>query len=142
MKEKLEAHAISSNRLSEEEIWDKIGRPLHRSVHQSAIGFIQRCRKLALTPDELSEKIDNYECVSRVEQQFLNLAQPLYAAYLAHLQSSEVAAEDFDGLLQKAAELVSAGKTDFRRKSGPGDLKRIRFVMIDEYQDFSNFSIG
>ena len=137
LKEKLAAHAISCNRLSEEEIWDKIkDRSIDRFT-KAAMGFIQNCRKLALTPDELSEKIDNHECVSGVEAQFLNLAQPLYVAYLEHLQSSEVAAEDFDGLLQNAAELVSAAKTDFRRKSGDGDLKQIRFVMIDEYQDFS-----
>ncbi len=137
LKEKLEAHAISCNRLSEEEIWDKIeDRSIDRFT-KAAIGFIQRCRKLALIPDKLSEKIDNYQCVSEVEAQFLSLMQPLYAAYLEHLQSLEAEAEDFDGLLQKAAELVFAGKTDFRRKSGNGDLKQIRFVMIDEYQDFS-----
>ena len=39
--------------------------------------------------------------------------------------------------MQKAAEIVAAGKTVFRRKSGSGDLKRIRYVLIDEYQDFS-----
>ena len=137
LKEKLEAHAISCNRLSEAEMWNKI-KP--RSIDRFttiAMGFIQRCRKLALTPDQLSEKVSNHECISGVEERFLNLATPLYAAYLQQLQSTEEGAEDFDGLLQKAAERVAAGKTDFRRKSGNGDLKHIRFVMIDEYQDFS-----
>lgn len=46
--------------------------------------------------------------------------------------------DDFDGLIQKAAEVVASGQTVFRRKSGTGDLKRIRYVMIDEYQDFSD----
>ena len=41
------------------------------------------------------------------------------------------------GCCRKRAERVAAGKTDFDRKSGSGDLKRMRFVMIDEYQDFS-----
>ena len=39
--------------------------------------------------------------------------------------------------MQKAAERVAAGKTVFRRGSDSGDLKRIRYVFIDEYQDFS-----
>ena len=137
LKEILEAHEIPCDRLSEEEIWDKI-KP--RSIDRFTtivMGFIQRCRKLALTPDELSEQISNHACVSKIEEQFLNLAQPLYAAYLEQLQSSEEEAEDFDGLLQKATEFVTGGKTDFKRKSGTGDLKRIQFVMIDEYQDFS-----
>ena len=137
LKDELEAHEIPCNRLSEEQIWNKI-KP--RSIDRFttiAMGFIQRCRKLALSPDQLSEKVSNHECISGVEERFLNLATPLYAAYLQQLQSTEEGAEDFDGLLQKAAERVAAGKTDFRRKSGDGDLKHIRFVMIDEYQDFS-----
>ena len=137
MKETLEAHTIPCNRLSEEEIWEKIQDDCIDRFTTIVKGFIQRCRKLALTPDELSVKIRNHECVSGVESPFLDLAQPLYAAYLEQLHSSEEEADDFDGLLQQAAERVATGKTDFDRKSGAGDLKRIRFVMIDEYQDFS-----
>ena len=137
LKETLEAHTIQCNRLSEEEIWNQIeSRSIDRFT-QIVTGFIQRCRKLALTPEQLSEKVNTYNCVSVVEEQFLNLVQPLYAAYLQQLQSIDEGAEDFDGLLQKAGALVSDGNTDFKRKSGNGDLKRIRFVMIDEYQDFS-----
>ena len=137
LKETLEAHAIPCNRLSEEEIWNQIEPRSIDRFTTIVMGFIQRCRKLALTPDQLSEKISNHECVSEAEAQFLNLAQPLYAAYLERLRSSEEETEDFDGLLQKAAEHVAAGNTNFQRKSGAGDLKRMRFVMIDEYQDFS-----
>ena len=137
LKETLEAHTIPCNRLSEEEIWDKIKPESIDRFTTIVKGFIQRCRKLALTPDGLSIKIRNHECVSGVEAPFLDLAQPLYAAYLEQLHSSEEEADDFDGLLQQAAERVATGKTDFDRKSGAGDLKRIRFVMIDEYQDFS-----
>ena len=138
LKKRLEDCEIPCNRLSEEEIWHRIkDRAIYRFTIVT-VEFIKRCRKLALTPDQLSQKISNHECVSRVEEQFLNLAQPLYAAYLEQLQSSEEETEDFDGLLQKATELVSAGKTNFQRKSGSGDLKQIRFVMIDEYQDFSD----
>ena len=137
LKEILEAHAIQCNRLSEEEIWNQIeSRSIDRFT-RIVMGFIQRCRKLALSPEQLAEKVRNHKCVSAVEEQFLNLVQPLYAGYLQQLQSTEEEAEDFDGLLQKAGELVSAGETDFQRKSGGGNLKRIRFVMIDEYQDFS-----
>ena len=137
LKETLEAYGISCNRLNEEEIWNKIKPDSINRFTRIVKGFIQHCRKLALTPDQLSVKISNHECVSEAEVQFLNLAQPFYEAYLARLHASEEEAEDFDGLLQKAADLVAAGKTDFKRSSGEGDLKRMRFVMIDEYQDFS-----
>ena len=137
LKETLEDHGIQCNRLSEEQIWDKIKPRSIDRLTTVVTDFIQHCRKLALTPDELSEQISNHECVSEVEEQVLNLVQPLYTNYLKQLQSSEAEAEDFDGLLQKAVERVAAGKTDFKRRSGNGDLKQIRFVMIDEYQDFS-----
>ena len=65
----------------------------------------------------------------------MNLAQVFYKSYLERLQAT--GEEDFGGVMQKAAEIVAAGKTVFRRKSGSGDLKRIRYVLIDEYQDFS-----
>ncbi|MEW6496812.1 MAG: UvrD-helicase domain-containing protein [Cyanobacteriota bacterium] len=39
--------------------------------------------------------------------------------------------------MQRAVEIIASGQTVFRRKSGSGDLKRLRYVFIDEYQDFS-----
>ena len=137
LKETLESQGIRCNRLSEEDIWEKIQDDCIDRFTTIVKGFIQRCRKLALTPDELADKIRNHECVSEVEAPFLDLAQPLYAAYLEQLHSSEEEVDDFDGLLQQAVERVATGNTDFARKSGAGDLKRLRFVMIDEYQDFS-----
>ncbi len=45
--------------------------------------------------------------------------------------------DDFDGLLLKAVAAVRGGKTEFERKSGKGDFRKILYVLIDEYQDFS-----
>ena len=102
--------------------------------------FIKRCRQLSLTPEQLSEKVTNHDCDSDIEQRFLDLVQVFYEFYLERFQAIGLQAtgeEDFDGLVQKAVEMVAAGKTEFRRKSETGDLKRIRYVLIDEYQDFS-----
>ena len=135
LKQKFENYGIACNRLSEEEIWAGIK---DRSIYRFTTvmrGFIQRCRKLSLTSEQLSEKINNLDCDSEVEQNFLNLARIFYAFYLERLEAT--GEEDFDGLMQKAAEYVAVGETVFRRKSGSGDLKRIRYVLIDEYQDFS-----
>ena len=136
LKQKLEACKIPCNRLSEEEIWDRIKD--HRAIDRFTkvtTGFIKYCRKLALTSEELSNRVNNHDCVSEVEQSFLDLAQMFYKSYLERLQTT--GEEDFDGLMQKAAERVAADKTVFWRKSGCGDLKQIQYVLIDEYQDFS-----
>ena len=135
LKQRLEDCEIPCNRLSEEEIWHRVKVRAIDRFTTVVMGFIQRCRKLSLTPEQLSDRVNNHDCVSEVEQDFLNLAEVFYKSYLERLQAT--GEEDFDGLMQKAAEIVAAGKTVFRRKSGSGDLKRIRYVLIDEYQDFS-----
>ena len=134
-KQKLEACGIPCNRLSEEEIWHRIKDRVIYRFTTVAVGFINRCRKLSLTPDQLTKRVNNHDYASDVEEHFLNLVQVFYESYLERLQAIEE--EDFDGLMQKAAEHLGVGKTVFRRRSGSGDLKRIRYVLIDEYQDFS-----
>ena len=135
LKQKLEDCEIPCNRLSEEEIWRRIKDRAIDRFTTVVRGFIQRCRKLSLTPEQLLNTVNNHDCASKVEQDFLNLAQVFYKSYLERLQAT--GEEDFGGVMQKAVEIVAAGKTVFRRKSGSGDLKRIRYVLIDEYQDFS-----
>ncbi|MDE0042711.1 MAG: UvrD-helicase domain-containing protein, partial [Candidatus Poribacteria bacterium] len=58
-----------------------------------------------------------------------------YASYLRRIKTS--GKQDFDGLLQEAAKQIENGSTVFRRKNGSGDLGKMRHVLIDEYQDFS-----
>ena len=135
LKQELEARGISCVRLSEETLWNLVKNRAIDRFTRVVKRFIQRGRKLALTPCELSEIINNHECISEVERQFLNVAQGLYASYLRHIEAT--GKQDFDGLMLEAAERVRTGNTVFKRKSGSGDLGRIRYVFIDEYQDFS-----
>ena len=141
LKRRLEVCEIPCNRLSEQEIWERIKhlRPIDRFT-RVIVQFIKRCRKLSLTSEQLPKKISNYNCSSDIEQRFLDLAQVFYESYLERFETTGLQAtgeEDFDGLIQKAAEHIATGKTVFGRKSGSGDLKRIRYVLVDEYQDFS-----
>ena len=123
------------HRLSEEEIWNRLkDRAIYRFT-AVVRGFIQRCRKLSLTPEQLSERVNNHDYASEVEEHFLNLVQVFYASYLERLQAT--GEEDFDGIMQKAAKIVEAGSTEFRHRSGHGNLEQLRYVFIDEYQDFS-----
>ncbi len=40
--------------------------------------------------------------------------------------------------MQRAAETINSGATHFQRKSGGGDLKDLRYICIDEFQDFAD----
>ena len=143
LKQELEDCEIACSQLSEKEIWKRIKDRAIDRFTAVVKGFIQRCRKLSLTPEQLSERVNNLDCDNDIEERFLNLVQVFYRSYLERLQAT--GEDDFDGLMQKAAEHVTAGKTVFRYKPDTGDLEQIRsgdleqirYVLIDEYQDFS-----
>ena len=135
LKQDLERLGISCEQLSVDEVWNRIKDRTIDKFTGVVRAFIQRCRKLSLTPEQLSEMVNNHDCVDDIEQRFLNLVQVFYLSYLEYLQAT--GEEDFDGLMQKAADTVAAGETKFRRKSETGNLKYIQYVLIDEYQDFS-----
>lgn len=130
---------VDLNRLSDQQIWERIkDRGIDRFT-KAMVNFVQRSRKLCLTPDQLSQKINEHQFddseIAYVEWQFLNLGQDFYKSYLDRL--TPTGEEDFDGLMQRASQMIKDGNTQFKRKSGSGDLRSITYVMIDEYQDFS-----
>jgi len=127
---------IQCARLSEDEIWNRVRDRAIDRFTTAAVNFIGRCRKQSLSPRELLERIKSYSPLSLVEGQFLELLNSLYAAYLNRLQST--GEEDFDGLMQRAAQAVEDGVDTFQRKSGGGNLALLRYVCIDEFQDFSD----
>lgn len=130
---------LEFNRLSTSEIWEKIKDRAIDRFTKAMTNFIGRCRKQCLTPNQLSEKVERYFAsnpkTTEVEFQFLDLAQNFYSSYLERLQ--QTGEEDFDGLMQRAAKTVEEGNTVFLSSKIRGDLKEIKYIMIDEYQDFS-----
>lgn len=135
-KQSLEENGVNCSPLTEDEIWDRIKERAIDRFTNTAVGFIQRCRKLSLTPKQLTNLVDSRNDLSSVEEQFLKIAQHLYSAYLERLKAT--GEEDFDGLMQRAASSIRKGQSIFERKSGKGDLSDIRYMFIDEYQDFSD----
>ncbi|MCA2691648.1 MULTISPECIES: UvrD-helicase domain-containing protein [unclassified Microcystis] len=135
LKHKIESFGLLCNRLSEDEIWAKVKRRSIDHFTKAMVQFVQRCRQQFLTTEELENKIFNHNCLEEFESQFLELGQVFYRAYLERLKAT--GEEDFDGLMQTAAKLITSGQTIFRRKSGVGDLSNLKYILIDEYQDFS-----
>lgn len=97
-------------------------------------------QKRSLSPEELRNLVNSHSPISHVEEMFLDLAHQFYVSYLDRL--SATGEEDFDGLMQRAAEAIDAGQTLFKRKSVGGDLALLRYVCIDEFQDFSDLFYG
>jgi DNA helicase-4 len=135
LRHRLNECGILCQRLPEDEIWKRIrDRAITRFAKMTRT-FVGRCRKASLTPDTLRERTARHQAISEIESTFLGMASEAYTAYLDRLKA--VGDEDFDGLLERAATLLEHGHTIFDRKSGSGDLARIAFIMVDEFQDFS-----
>ena len=136
LKTKLEAEGVLCIRLSDDEIWERIKDRAIDRFTRATTGMIGRCRKLSFSLTDLNQLIAKYTPLSRVETQFLTIFHHLYKAYLERL--SNTGEEDFDGLMQRSAEMIMNGQTMFERKSGNGNLATLRFLCIDEFQDFTD----
>lgn len=135
LKERLEENGIQCVRLSEDEIWQRLRDRAIDRFTEAVRSFIGRCRKLWIKLPDLHVLISRHSCLSPVEGMFLTIAQRIYQTYLDRL--SATGEDDFDGLLQQAIELIDKGDTCFVRKTERGNLKTLRYVFVDEYQDFS-----
>ena len=135
--EQLRQAGVRYRRLSEQEIWERIrGRAVDRFT-EAAASFIGHCRRRDLSPAGVADLVDAHDTVSEYESKFLEVGKSIFAAYLDRLATDQ--SDDFSGLMWRAIAAVRNGKGEFVRDGGRehGDLSRLKFVMIDEFQDFS-----
>lgn len=135
--QKIEKAGVSYRRLSEEEIWETVRKRARDSFTAAMETFVGRCRKRDLTPDDLEWLVARHNPCSTAEAMFLDVGVSVYRSYLQRLVANKK--EDFDGLMWRSVSLVREGQTRFVRDKGRerGDVTQLRFVMIDEFQDFS-----
>lgn len=126
---------VPIRRLSEDEIWRRVQNRFLTRFAEILTSLVGRCRKALLAPEDLEQRIRLHTCIDDTEQDVLGILGEIYREYLSRMEAEGL--EDFDGLMQRAATLVASGQTGFERSSGSGDLSAMRFIMVDEYQDFS-----
>ena len=100
--------------------------------------FVGRCRKQQLDTDALDALIGQHAVVSTAERLFLEVAPSIYNGYVELLNHANH--DDFDGLMGRTRSKPSAvvrPPLSARKNRERGDLARLRFVMVDEFQDFS-----
>jgi len=133
----LQKAGVSYQRRSEEEIWELVRRRALDGFTAAMRTFVGRCRKLNLSPDDLESMIAGHTACSTTEALFLDVGVSVYRGYLERLAAGKK--EDFDGLMWRSVLRVREGQTRFARDKGreQGDVARMKFVMIDEFQDFS-----
>jgi DNA helicase-4 len=123
--------------LSDEELWEKYKSRQIDVFSQLLTQCITLCRNANWDSSELIERIRSHQHPSKPETEFLGLLPALLARYERALNEQERL--DFPGVFWDAIESVRSGNTEFVRQRGEevGDLSRIRFVLVDEFQDLS-----
>lgn len=136
--QKLQKAGVSYQRRSEEEIWELVRRRALDRFTVAMGNFVSRCRERNLSPDNLESMVAGHRACSKAESLFLDVGVSVYRGYLQRLAAGNK--EDFAGLMWRSVSLVREGWTRFARDKGreQGDVAQMKFVMIDEFQDFSD----
>jgi DNA helicase-4 len=133
----LEELGVQTRAKTEEEIWQEVRQRAIDNFTKTMTAFIGRCRKRDLTVEALHALVGEHTLLSRTEGLFLEIAESIYEGYLERLRRQQL--EDFDGLMWRAARSLRSGATSFARNHNRehGDLAKMRYVHVDEFQDFS-----
>jgi DNA helicase-4 len=128
-------HNISLNKLSDEELFKKIPKERITKFTKMIYQYISKAKKQLKTPQDLKNEIEKFRENSRVYS-FLIIANRLYQLYEEKLQK-EIKI-DFDDLLNIAKQKILTNPDTFiQEDSFICSLKNLKFILIDEYQDFS-----
>lgn len=145
LKERFESSAILCKRLSDEEIVRRVFETdfqISRMAGQF-LQFIQRAKKRCLTAGGVAELIAERTGVDERLDLFYQLALRVYREYETALD--ERGEMDFDDLLREATEQVNQTGGDASIHLGEGRFVRVRdlrWILVDEYQDFSELYHG
>lgn len=127
---------VPCRKLSDPEIWERIKDRAVDRFTRAVSNFISRARKSKLLPREVAERAQSFTFISDAEALFVRQATAIYADYVDRLEQS--GSDDFDGLLIRGTAAISEGRHRFERKeTGVCNVSRLRFVFVDEFQDFS-----
>ncbi|MBG0788458.1 MAG: UvrD-helicase domain-containing protein [Anaerolineaceae bacterium] len=102
--------------------------------------FIQRAKKKALNAQDVRNLVKGYQTDDPREAAFVDLASRVYMAYeRALIEGNKI---DFDDLLLRAIGKIYATKGECKIALGPRKnrhvrMKDLKWILIDEYQDFS-----
>jgi len=132
----LEDIGFSLEKLTDEEVWRRIEDRALAEFTEVSTTLIGRFRKAGLTPDTVDFKLASYMDSFDNETTFLHIVNESYRRYLNTLAMN--GADDFDGFMERASNALRSGISDFERRSGLCNIKKLKQIYIDEFQDFSH----
>lgn len=131
---KLESLGVKCRKLSEDEIISKIEKKIETNFQRAISNFCVKCSQKSISPNELNNLIIKHECITNNESIFLEYAQEIYRIYCE--TSEKMIAKSFIEIIRQATETMTSSTTFFTTED-EGCINKIKYLIIDEYQDFS-----
>jgi len=131
----LEQYALLGPMLTDLEIWHRIKDRALDDFSQIVSQFISLCRKSMISPADLIGLVKAKNDLTDLQLDLLRIVWKIYETYVRSLEEHNK--EDFDGLLMRAVQEIESGQMHWVKKSGSGDIRALKYLFIDEYQDFS-----
>jgi DNA helicase-4 len=139
LKYKLEAAGIPCVKLPDAKLFELMWRRQRDSISHAFLQFINRSKKLGLPSEQLQQRIADRP-VSQRHRKFWELGLVVLAEYEAIMQSRHQM--DFEDLLAQAIARIEASCGECSYGGGSGSqhsvkLNELRWLLLDEFQDFS-----
>ena len=133
LKQKLIDVGVPLKKLDDNELYKRIKDKHVSRLSKMFLQFIQKAKKQELSPDDLVEKINKIDSANEKIKTFSKVANEVYRQYEKKLADKN--AMDFDDLIKDTTRKVH--KTKGNCEVGAVNLNYIKYLMVDEYQDFS-----
>lgn len=136
IRSKLSNIGIFLNKLDGEELYKRLDSIHLAKMTGMFMQFIQKAKKQRLSPDDLDKKISHVR--NERVRTFSELANNVYSEYSNELIKTK--SIDFDDLIERAIKIIhnTHGNCEINiEKNRNIKLNDIKYLMIDEYQDFS-----
>ena len=133
---------LEIKRLSDQEILSRLRTQIRLAFVELLKSAISRSGQIYCSDQELIDRFDNFQTGSTKEKTFLSLLPKFNAMYKDRLVNNNLT--DYSEIKKRAIEKILKGKTSFSWDAGRQgiDLKKVKYVFVDEFQDFTELFRG
>ena len=133
---------LNIKRLSDQEIISKLKDQIRFTFSELLQSALARLNQICCSEMDLIERLNNYQTDSIPEKNFLSLLPKFNSMYKDRLANNNLT--DYSEIKKKAIEKINGGETIFDWNAGRRgiDLKNVKYIFVDEFQDFSELFRG
>ena len=140
VKSRLSAAGVFCEKLPQVELEKRVVRNQVDRLTELFVQFIQKAKKRMWQAKDVQERLLTHKHTDERERIFLQLASRIYTDYESALKEKN--SMDFDDLIMQSVALIEQSKGECGvslglHKDRVIKMKDLKWILIDEYQDFS-----